>query len=69
MEPKLIAENNMGTSTLSCGGMLADRVLFRSSTFKMFGLLPRSTRVSIGSRSGSMEGFVTWLALSSRWSQ
>ena len=34
-----------------------------SSRSDASGFSPRNTRVSIGSRSGSMEGFVTWEAL------
>ena len=64
-----MAENIMGTSSLMRGGIgettLRSRSLMRSAS----GRLPKNTRVSIGSRSGSMEGLVTWLALSSRWSQ
>ena len=69
MEPKLIAENMSGTSSLICGGSSETIVRSRSLTLSVSGREPRNTRVSMGSRSGSMEGLVTWLAFSRRWSQ
>ena len=69
MDPKLMAENMRGTSSFIWGGIFVSTVCSRSLTLSASGRLPSSTRVSMGSRSGSMEGLVTWLALSSRWSQ
>ena len=63
-----MAENNTGMDSSSCG---VSSVISRpwASRRMRSGFLPRNTRVSIGSRSGSMGGFVTWEALSSRRSQ
>ena len=66
MEPKLMAENISGTSSLICGGIFDITRRPHSSTLSASGRLPKSTRVSMGSRRGSMDGFVTWLAFSSR---
>ena len=68
-EPKLMAENMMGTSSDSWGGRGETTVRVRSFTRSLLGRLPSTTRVSMGSRRGSMEGLVTWLAFSSRCSQ
>ena len=64
-----MAENMTGTSNDSCGGSGETTVRVRSFTRSLLGRLPSTTRVSMGSRSGSMEGFVTWLAFSSKCSQ
>ena len=64
-----MAENMRGTSSFICGGIFVVTVRARSSTSRTSGRLPSSTRVSMGSRKGSMEGFVTWLAFSSKRSQ
>ncbi len=69
MEPKDMAENMIGTSSFSCGGRGSTTRRSRSFILRISGRLPKNTRVSMGSRKGSMEGLVTWLAFSSRWSQ
>ena len=57
-----------GIFSVSCGGMLFTS-LPSSSRSMACGLAPSVVRVSIGSRSGSMEGFVTCEALMSSLSQ
>ena len=53
-----MAENSTGMDSSSCG---VSSVISRpwASRRMRSGFLPRNTRVSIGSRSGSMGGFVT----------
>ena len=51
------------------GGMGVITTCSRSLTLSMSGRLSRKTRVSMGSRKGSMEGFVTCEALISSLSQ
>ena len=57
-----MAENRIGTDSSSWGGRSVHRV---PSPFRRMasGFLPRNTRVSIGSRKGSIGGFVTCEAL------
>ena len=57
-----MAENRMGTDSSNCGGISVHRL---PSPFRrtVSGFLPRNTRVSMGSRRGSMGGFVTCEAL------
>ena len=69
MEPKDMAENMMGTPRVRLGYMGVLMVLVFSSTTSFSGLRPKMTLVSMGSRSGSIEGLVTCDALSSMWSQ
>ena len=63
-----MAENMTGMFRVSCGGMLSTRLPF-SSRWMAVGLAPSVVRVSIGSRSGSMDGLVTCEALMSSLSQ
>ena len=58
IEPKDIAENIIGVSSTTCGGISTVDLPF-FSTVIFSGFLPRIVLISIGSRSGSMEGFVT----------
>ena len=63
-----MAENKTGMDSGSCGG----RSQFSRPSASLCirsGFLPRNTRVSIGSRRGSMGGFVTCEALISILSQ
>ncbi len=57
-----MAENITGMDSSSCGVRLSTSSPFASRS-TVVGFLPRNTRVSIGSRSGSMGGLVTWDAL------
>ena len=68
MEPKLMAENIIGVSNITCGGILVTDLPLRS-TCSRSGLRPKMVRISIGSRKGSIEGLVTWEALSKILSQ
>ena len=63
-----MAENMMGTSSFSWGGVSSMSLPFSSRRMPS-GREPRYTRVSMGSRRGSMEGLVTWEALMSSLSQ
>ena len=63
-----MAENITGIDSSICGGRSHVMRPWASRSI-LAGFLPRETRVSIGSRSGSMEGFVTWEALRSILSQ
>jgi len=58
IEPKDIAENIIGVSSFTCGGIT---VLSLPSSVNsiLSGFLPRKVLISIGSLKGSMEGFVT----------
>ena len=58
-----MAENMTGTSHDSWGGRGETTVRVRSFTRSLLGRLPSTTRVSMGSRSGSMDGLVTCEAL------
>ena len=63
-----MAENRMGTDSSSWGGRSVHRL--PSALRRMAeGFFPRNTRVSMGSRKGSMGGFVTWEALMRMLSQ
>ena len=53
-----MAENITGIESSSCGGRLVSR-LPSARRVTLEGFLPRNTLVYIGSRSGSIEGFVT----------
>ena len=57
-----MAENMTGILSSSWGVSLQIRLPCASRS-NLSGFLPRKTFVSIGSRRGSMEGFVTWDAL------
>ena len=63
-----MAENITGMESSSWGSRRQSR---RPSLSRVreAGFFPRNTRVSMGSRRGSMEGLVTWEALSSSRSQ
>ena len=63
-----MAEKRIGTLSLSCGADAVRRLPFSSRSTRSV-LRPRKVRVSMGSRRGSMGGFVTCEALSSRRSQ
>ena len=55
-------ENITGIESSICGGR--SQMMFPlSSRSILSGFFPRETRVSMGSRSGSIGGFVTWEAL------
>ena len=57
-----MAENMTGTLSSSCGDRLGISLPSLSRSI-LPGFLPRKVLVSIGSRSGSMDGLVTWDAL------
>ena len=57
-----MAENMTGTESSSCG-VMSVLILPVSSRSIFDGFRPRKVFVSIGSRSGSIEGFVTCEAL------
>ena len=57
-----MAENIIGMDSSSCGGS-SQRIAPFSSRRICCGFLPKNTRVSIGSRSGSIGGLVTCEAL------
>ena len=63
-----MAENMTGMDRVICGGREQISLPF-SSRSTLPGFLPRETCVSIGSRSGSIEGLVTCEALSRSLSQ
>ena len=63
-----MAENMTGTFSVSCGGMLSTRLPSASRSMAC-GFAPSVVRVSIGSRSGSIDGLVTCEALMSSLSQ
>ena len=63
-----MAENMTGMDSVSCGGRsYFSRPSGLLST--LWGFWPRNTRVSMGSRRGSMGGLVTWEALMRSLSQ
>ena len=57
-----MAENMIGMESSSCGDCFVQMVPSGLRVMSVF-FLPRKTFVSIGSRSGSMDGFVTCEAL------
>ena len=63
-----MAENSTGMLSSSWGGRVQSRRPW-SSRRMAEGFFPRNTRVSMGSRRGSMEGLVTCDALISSLSQ
>ena len=63
-----MAENSTGMLSSSWGGRVQSSRPWASRRIAE-GFLPRNTRVSMGSRRGSMEGLVTWEALRSSLSQ
>ena len=68
IEPNDIAENIIGVSRTTCGGIIVVDFPF-FSTVSFSGFLPKIVRISIGSRRGSIDGFVTCDALSKILSQ
>ena len=63
-----MAENITGIDNSSWGGRLSMIFPFSSRSMES-GFFPKKTLVSIGSLKGSMDGFVTWLALMTILSQ
>ena len=55
-----------GHVELDAGRHRRDHLALALIDAQRLGTAAQNTRVSMGSRSGSMEGLVTWLALSSR---
>ena len=63
-----MAENRMGVESSSWGGRSG--TMFPALSRRMWvGLRPKKVLVSMGSRRGSMEGFVTWEAFIKSLSQ
>ena len=63
-----MAENITGIESSTCGGS-SHEILPSAPRSMCAGFFPNETRVSMGSRSGSIGGFVTCDALMSRRSQ